>query len=203
LGVALSLREQVAVVAIAGTLAAIATPGFQHLLADLRMPSISISFPTGWITDIDWGGLFGDSSESTSTSAETGSPGAEVLDASDVPDPAAVAAALALVKAVNPDSATAVNRAGDQYYVYEIYRLGKVAPGPPTEETFKYGITRVGDARPQSQLSTCVAVMTATCTYKVIAFPQGFYSARLTEKSLITAYVLRFGKLPPGNLAGI
>ncbi len=77
-----------------------------------------------------------------------------------------VAAALALVKAVNPDSATAVNRAGDQYYVYEIYRLGKVAPGPPSEETFKYGITRVGVARPQSQLSACVAVMAGTCSTK-------------------------------------
>ncbi len=81
-------EEQVAVVAIAGILAAMATPGFQHLLADLRMPSISIAAPPTWITDIDWGGLFGGSSESTSTSAETGSPGAEVLDASDVPDPA-------------------------------------------------------------------------------------------------------------------
>ncbi|MEV0589615.1 LamG-like jellyroll fold domain-containing protein [Nonomuraea sp. NPDC050310] len=89
---------------------------------------------------------------------------------------------------------TARKHAQSRYIVYQIN-------GPGNRGVYKYGISRVGDKRPQSQLPKCNAYygVKKGCSYSRVAEVTGWYNARLIEATLIYGYARKNGKCPPGQ----
>jgi hypothetical protein len=85
-----------------------------------------------------------------------------------------------------------------QYMVYEIFKIaGHV--------TWKYGITRAIPLanRPTSQLKACDRWARSRCAFAPVVIVTGWYNARFTEASLMTAYAIRHFRCPPGAPACI
>jgi hypothetical protein len=74
-----------------------------------------------------------------------------------------------------------------------IYYKGKV---------WKYGISRVGQSRPASQISSCNRYYGASsgCKYTVLrSNMKGWFNARSWEAAMILKYVARHRHCPPGQ----
>jgi RHS repeat-associated protein len=113
-----------------------------------------------------------------------------------------VPADMAIVKAVAKDTTGGKNGKDATYQIYEI-TVGEPIHGLNVD-TWKYGITRAGAGRPQSQLALCRASTGRQCYTDWVGKPVvGFYAARRQEMALIAGYVWAHGRLPKGNWYGI
>lgn len=78
--------------------------------------------------------------------------------------------------------------------VYQIY-----APTRSGLRLWKYGITRVGESRPRSQLKACKEYFGVNCTAKWLRQDVGGWEkARRLEAGYAARYKSKFGKCPPG-----
>jgi hypothetical protein len=99
---------------------------------------------------------------------------------------------------------TAKDKANTPYMVYEIDSV-PVAPTFQQKDTWKYGITSVGDfdnnvfLRPQSQIWLCGGPL--KCSWGEQGRVTGWLAARGMEADLIEAYVAGYGdgQCPPGQ----
>lgn len=109
----------------------------------------------------------------------------------------AVRVGSAVVAIPNTASKTAQRYRDTQYMVYEIY--SKSGPFGLIKKTWKFGITRVGSIRPESQLSKCAKQTGHSCDYKwKDENVKGYYNARMKEAKYTLGYALRHRKCPPG-----
>jgi len=108
------------------------------------------------------------------------------LDTYDVPWPRA-------------DSPTARRHAKTRYNLYQIFYFDKKKD---RVDAFKYGITRVGDERPRSQLRACAVhpkTHTERCRYKWVRVGiKGWHRARRIEGAYCARYVAAKGRRPHG-----
>lgn len=82
----------------------------------------------------------------------------------------------------------------DEYEVYHIW--GKDADGKT--QGWKYGITKKGEMRPQSQIKTCEQTL-IKCKWKMVRVGvPGWRTARKWEAHHAARYKAEFGKCPPG-----
>ncbi|MFE5406593.1 DNRLRE domain-containing protein [Streptomyces sp. NPDC056580] len=78
-----------------------------------------------------------------------------------------------------------------KYIGYMIHHKGKI---------WKYGISRVGTSRPQSQISACNRYYGTTgCRWTVMRRTTGWLNARSWETAMILKYVARHRHCPPGQ----
>lgn len=64
---------------------------------------------------------------------------------------------------------------------------------------YKYGITKVGPKRPQSQIAKCQRVMGARCRWNWVRTDvKGWYRARKVEAAYATKYKHTHGRCPKG-----
>lgn len=98
----------------------------------------------------------------------------------------------------NPKSWSAKKYKRTNYRIYRIYSV-------KTGKTFKYGLTRVGGARPHRQLETCRRYTKhgwrpgGRCAYQWVWSGTGWTNARRAEASFILNYANKYGKCPPGQ----
>ena len=112
----------------------------------------------------------------------------------------AVAQDLAKVKTAHL-SATGGVKTNASYIVYEIH-TGNAAHAL-SQNTWKYGISRVGESRAKSQLPVCERQTGKACGYQVLnRNVPGFFEARKLEMGYIATYTWTFGRLPRGNVFG-
>ena len=91
------------------------------------------------------------------------------------------------------------------YIVYEIHTgPSGTAASSMTSDTWKFGISRVGESRPVSQIAQCRIEMHSQCGYTVLnRNVQGMWYARRLEMSYIASYAWTHRSLPRGNRYGI
>lgn len=92
---------------------------------------------------------------------------------------------------------TGTTRATDMstHRVYQIYGPGERGGS----RLYKYGITKVGKSRPQSQLAACRKKFGADCTFSWVRNDvDGWLRARKVEAGYAARYKARFGHCPPG-----
>lgn len=81
---------------------------------------------------------------------------------------------------------------------YGVYQIYSRAPGGGSK-AFKYGITRVGERRPASQLAKCERLMGTECRYIWLRKGVGGWKhARQVEAGYAAKYKHKFGDCPPG-----
>ncbi|MFE5908157.1 RHS repeat-associated core domain-containing protein [Streptomyces wedmorensis] len=93
----------------------------------------------------------------------------------------------------NPNSKSAKKHKTTKYIGYMIHYKGKI---------WKYGISRVGNSRPASQISSCNRYYGAAggCRYTVLRRNlRGWFNARSWEAGMILIYVARHRHCPPGQ----
>jgi len=78
---------------------------------------------------------------------------------------------------------------------YIVYRISSASG-----EVYKYGISRVGISRGNSQVLGCSSYFGQPCEARTIVQTTGWVSARTREASLIGAYYIEHGHCPPGQL---
>ncbi|MFP1628972.1 RHS repeat-associated core domain-containing protein [Streptomyces sp. 5K101] len=91
------------------------------------------------------------------------------------------------------NSGSAKKYKNTKYIGYMIYYKGKI---------WKYGISRVGNSRPASQIRTCNKYYgtSSGCRYTVLRRNLGgWFYARSWEAAMILQYVARHGHCPPGQ----
>jgi RHS repeat-associated protein len=107
---------------------------------------------------------------------------------------------------VSATTRTAIKRSQTPYIVYVIhagvFADPATAGGFPTDAVWKYGISSVGESRPQSQIRKCAEEFgDGACNYAVLREVTGWYNARTLEISYITAYAdTHNGWCPPGQV---
>jgi len=108
------------------------------------------------------------------------------LDAYDVPLPKA-------------DSRTARRHAKTRYNLYQIFYFDKKKD---RVDAFKYGITRIGQSRPQGQIKACQKhprTHTDKCRWKWVRTKiKGWHRARRIEGAYCARYVAARGRRPYG-----
>lgn len=84
---------------------------------------------------------------------------------------------------------------------YSVYAIRYYKPGDSHGYIWKYGITGVGEERPQSQLNTCTSQMNSPirCTYEWRATGLSKWKARALEATLIGNYLKEYHHCPPGH----
>lgn len=98
----------------------------------------------------------------------------------------------------NKASKTARKYKKTRYSVYRIFNK-------ENRMTWKYGITRVGQSRPVSQLRKCGTTRAYGwrarygCGWEWVGTRNGWYGARYLEATLIARYARRYGNCPPGQ----
>ncbi|MFE4826788.1 DNRLRE domain-containing protein [Streptomyces sp. NPDC056672] len=93
----------------------------------------------------------------------------------------------------NKNAQSAKKYKNSKYIGYMIYYKGKV---------WKYGISRVGQSRPASQISSCNRYYgtSSGCKYTVLrSNMKGWFNARSWEAAMILQYVARHRHCPPGQ----
>ncbi len=96
-------------------------------------------------------------------------------------------------------------RANNEYKVYAIYTTRNAPLGPvnPTSlDTWKFGITSVGEGRPTGQITACKSdSLSGQCSWRWVSDQTytGFFSARMEEYGLILTYFVRWGHCPQGQ----
>ena len=96
-------------------------------------------------------------------------------------------------------------RAKRDHKPYGVYQIFAKRTSTKRPAVFKYGITRVGARRPQSQKSTCERHFRRECGWVWMRrYVGGWYRARQIEMGHTAAYAATHkGKFPPGMPRGL
>ncbi|QWL29453.1 PA14 domain-containing protein [Rathayibacter toxicus] len=103
--------------------------------------------------------------------------------------------AIAQARSVPFPSHTTKTAKKHKHTEYIVYQISRESDGA----TWKYGITRNGDKRPNSQLGACARYYGSRCRQKTMRETKGYFWARAWEAGYINSYRSRHGHCPPGQ----